>query len=211
MSYGGGAAVQAHDTGMLVRSAAEGDRAAWTALVRRFSGLVWSVARGCGLSAADAEEVHQTTWLRLTEHLSRLREPERLGAWLATTARHESLRLVRIGARLITTDDLVVLDPGTEDGSPEQALLDAEAAAARKRQAGRLWAAFQHLPDRCRELLSMLVIASPPLSYAEVSATLGIAVGSIGPIRARCLRQLRSMLAGPASRTSLPEGSAARD
>lgn len=192
-------AEDAGEVGALVRSAANGDGAAWARLVDRFSGLVWSIARAHRLDAADAEEVFQTAWLRLVEHLSRLKEPEQVGAWLATTTRRESLRLIRLGARTTVTSDDHLLDRGTERGSPEQAVLDSEEAVARARRSQRLWSAFQQLSSRCRELLGMLVIASPPLSYLEVSATLGIAVGSIGPIRARCLGQLRALLAGPGS------------
>src|SRR5206468_5582762 len=88
----------------LVRAAAGGDEAAWNALVDRFSSLVWATARAHRLSRDDAADVAQTTWLRLVEHLDRIREPERLGAWLATTARHESLRVIRRGGREQPTD-----------------------------------------------------------------------------------------------------------
>ena len=171
--------------------AADGDESAWSALVGRFSGLVWSVARAHNLGSADAEEVFQTTWLRLTEHVGRLKEPDRVGAWLATTARHESLKIIRSGKRSAPTDDLDSLDLGDDD-SPETRFLDAEQAAADDRTNQRLWAAFQRLPDRCRELLRVL-IADPPLPYTEISALFGIAIGSIGPTRGRCLRQLREL------------------
>src|SRR5207248_2190961 len=90
----------------LLHAAAEGDERAWAEIVDRFSGLVWATARAHRLSAADAADVTQTTWLRLVEHLGRIREPEGLGAWLATTARHECLRLLRLGSRMLPTDDL---------------------------------------------------------------------------------------------------------
>jgi RNA polymerase sigma factor (sigma-70 family) len=183
--------VQRDDPGTLVRLAADGDESAWSALVRRFSGLVWSVTRAHNLGSADAEEVFQTTWLRLTEHVGRLKEPDRVGAWLATTARHESLKLIRAGKRAAPTDDLDSLDLGDED-SPETQFLNAEQAAADDLTKRRLWAAYQQLPDRCRELLRVL-IAEPPLPYTEISAMFGIAIGSIGPTRGRCLRQLREL------------------
>ena len=183
--------MQGEDAGTLVRLAADGDESAWAALVRRFSGLVWSVARSHNLGGADAEEVFQTTWLRLTEHVGRLKEPDRVGAWLATTARHESLKIIRAGKRSAPTDDLDALDLGDDD-SPEMRFLDAEQAAADDVTKQQLWAAFQRLPDRCRELLRVL-IADPPLSYTEISAMFGIAIGSIGPTRGRCLRQLREL------------------
>ena len=87
--------------GELVRAAAAGDQRAWEALVGRFGGLVWSVARAHGLSRADAADVSQTAWLRLVEHLHRLRDPERVGTWLASTARHEALRILRRGRRQV--------------------------------------------------------------------------------------------------------------
>src|SRR4051794_3498545 len=83
----------------LVHAAAGGDEAAWNALVDRFSGLVWAVARAHRLGAADAADVSQTTWLRLVENLTRLRDPEAVGAWLASTARREALRVLRRGSR----------------------------------------------------------------------------------------------------------------
>ena len=82
-------------TRQLVASAAGGDRDAWDRLVGEFSGLVWSVIRGCGLYGAEASDVSQTVWLRFVEHIDRLRQTERAGAWLATTARHECFRVLR--------------------------------------------------------------------------------------------------------------------
>jgi RNA polymerase sigma factor (sigma-70 family) len=83
----------------MVVAAADGDQTAWDALVDRFAPMVWGIARGHRLSAADAAEVFQTTWLRLLEHLDRMDEPERVGAWLAITARRESLRARRMTRR----------------------------------------------------------------------------------------------------------------
>jgi len=180
------------DPGSLVRLAASGDEGAWAALVKRYGGLVWSVARAHGLGQADAEEVFQTTWLRLTEHVGRLKEPDRVGAWLATTARHEALKTIRGSRRTTPTDDFDALDL-TDGLTPEQAVLEAEENDAGAARLKRVWEAFQRLPDRCRELLRVLV-ATPPLPYLEIAAMFGIAVGSIGPTRGRCLRRLREML-----------------
>ncbi len=187
------------DAGVLVRSAADGDEAAWATLVKRFSGLVWSVARAYGLGFADAEEVFQTTWLRLAEHVGRLREPDRVGAWLATTARHEAFKVIRARKYASPTDDLDKLDRGDEV-TPETLLLNAEEASADAARARLVWSAFQQLPARCQELLRVL-LATPPLPYVDVAAMFGIAVGSIGPTRGRCLDQLRALLAG-----SVPTG-----
>src|SRR3954468_5004445 len=98
----------------LVHAAADGDQEAWDALVDRFAGLVWSIARAHRLSAADAADVSQTTWLRLVEHLGRIRDPERVGAWLAATARHEGLRVIRPPRRFLAGGDVDLDAVGTE-------------------------------------------------------------------------------------------------
>ncbi|MER6806645.1 MULTISPECIES: RNA polymerase sigma factor [Streptomyces] len=181
------------DVGALVQSAADGDAAAWKAIVEGLGPLVWSVARAHRLSDADAHEVCQTVWFRFAQHLGRIREPDKAGAWLASTARHECLKVLRNARRLTLTDDPYLLDRVSEDGTPEQSLLEAEEAAAQSERVRRLWQEFEELGERCRQLLRVL-IASPPPSYQEVSAALGIAVGSIGPLRQRCLRRLRARL-----------------
>ncbi|MEV5433453.1 sigma-70 family RNA polymerase sigma factor [Streptomyces sp. NPDC052701] len=191
--YTRGGAVDRNDVGALVRSAADGDAAAWKALVEGMSPLVWSVVRGHRLSDADAHEVYQTVWFRFAQHLGRIREQDKAGAWLASTARNECLKVLRSSRRLTLTDDPQLLDRVSEDRTPEQSLLDSEEAAAQSERVRRLWQEFEELGERCRQLLRVLM-ASPPPSYQEVSAALGIAVGSIGPLRQRCLRRLRARL-----------------
>lgn len=191
--YTRGGTVERSEIGALVRSAVDGDAAAWKAIVEGLGPLVWSVVRAHRLSDADAHEVYQTVWFRFAQHLGRLREPEKAGSWLASTARHECLKVYRNARRLMLTDDPHVLDRVSEDGSPEQSLLEAEEAAAQSERVRRLWQEFEELGERCRQLLRVL-IASPPPSYQEVSAALDIAVGSIGPLRQRCLRRLRARL-----------------
>jgi RNA polymerase sigma factor (sigma-70 family) len=186
--------VRNYETDVLVRAAAEGDAAAWTALVERFSGLVWSVARGRGLGAAEAEDVFQTAWFRLAEHIGRIKDPQQVGAWLATTARHEALKMLRAGWRTAPSSDLDLLAPGIDERSPEREVLESEDAELAQERARRLWQAFQELPARCMELLRVL-IASPPPSYADIAVAFDMPIGSIGPTRARCLRRLRALLA----------------
>jgi RNA polymerase sigma factor (sigma-70 family) len=169
-----------------VRRAAAGDKAAWDAIVESFSGLVWSIATSHRLGRPDAAEVVQTTWLRLIEHLDRLREPQHLGGWLATTARREALRLLRLRGREVVTDDESRFDDvPAGDESPEDALLTSE-------RRGQLRRAFAQLPENCRRLLHLVIVVSPP--YAEVAAALDMPIGSIGPTRARCLARLRRLL-----------------
>lgn len=180
------------DLEVLVASATAGDTTAWTVLVTRFSPLVWAVVRGHGLRNADAEEVFQTTWLQFAEHLSRIKEPSRVSAWLATTARHEAIRVRRLQARVTLTTDFDRLDRAGPD-TPEQAVLDTEDLAEQAQQVRAVWAAFGLLSARCQQLLRLLT-ATPPVSYTDIGTMMGMAIGSIGPTRARCLQRLRDQL-----------------
>jgi RNA polymerase sigma factor (sigma-70 family) len=172
----------------LVRDAAAGDQRAWEHLIGRFGGLVWSVARAHGLSQADAADVSQTAWLRLVEHLHRLRDPERVGTWLASTARHEALRTLRRARRQVPVgDDAELEEPGPPAESPEARTLAAE-------RSDILWRAFAGLPPRCQTLLRVLM-ADPSPSYQQVAAAMDMPIGSIGPTRGRCLERLRELAA----------------
>jgi RNA polymerase sigma factor (sigma-70 family) len=168
----------------LLELAAAGDQRAWNAIVSRYAGLVWSVARSFRLSAADAADVHQATWLRLVEQLGSIRDAERLGAWLATTARREALALLKRASRDVPTSDLFTLEP-KDVSRPD---LDQDLLTRERDQ--NLWRAFGELPGSCQNLLRLMLI-DPPATYAEISTALEIPVGSIGPTRARCLDQLR--------------------
>jgi RNA polymerase sigma factor (sigma-70 family) len=169
----------------LVAAAAGGDEGAWSELVDHFAGLVWSVIRGYRMSAADAADVSQTTWLRLAEHIHKVREPERIGAWLATTAGRECLRLIRQNQRALPSDDIFLSQiPDTDPAvAPETRVLTLE-------RDGELWEAFSELPEKA-QLLLRLLFADPPPSYEEISAAIGMPIGSIGPTRGRYLAQLR--------------------
>lgn len=191
--YTRGGVVDRTEVGALVRSAVDGDAAAWKALVEGLSPLVWSVVRAHRLSEADGHEVFQTVWFRFAQHLGRIRESDKAGAWLASTARHECLKVLKGLARLTLTDDPRVLDRASRERTPEESLIDSEEAADRAERVRRLWQELDALGERCRQLLRVLM-ASPPPSYGEISAALGIAVGSIGPLRQRCLRRLRARM-----------------
>lgn len=173
----------------LFRRAESGDQAAWNAIVDRYTRLLWSVARGHRLSDTDAADVVQTTWLRLVEHFGRIQDPECLPGWLATTARRESLRVLRRAGREVPAmADETSWDVVDERAEPVDArLLLAERDAA-------LWDCFQLLSARCRVLLRAL-LASSERDYAAVSSALGLPMGSIGPTRGRCLNQLRKLAA----------------
>lgn len=175
---------QEPDVSALVRAAAEGDEDAWAALVERFSGLVWSVTRGFRLSHHDAAEVSQTAWLQLIEHLGDIREPERVGAWLATTTRRLCFLTVRKAGRAVPMD----LDDGHLASPDTTAEFDAALDMGERRAA--LARALEDLPEPGKALLRLLS-SDPAPSYAEAAAALDMPIGSIGPTRARCLDRLR--------------------
>jgi RNA polymerase sigma factor (sigma-70 family) len=174
-------------TATLLARAAQGDQRAWDALVGQHTRLLWSVARSFRLDAADANDVVQTTWLRLVEHLDTIEDPARLVGWLVTTARREAMRVLRRSGRERPVVEDTVLDR-PDDGPP----VDTRLLVDERDKA--LWQAFAALNDKCRRLLQIAV--NEPQAYDEISAALGMPIGSIGPTRRRCLTQLRALLEG---------------
>ncbi len=169
----------------LVARARSGDRQAWDALVERYAPLIWSICRRHRLGRADADDVGQSVWLRLLNQLDRVREPAALPGWLSTTTRRECLRVLSAAQGPHAT--IYALDveslPDQRAGTADQELLAAERHAA-------LRAAFTQLPPNGQQLLALLT-ADPPTPYADISAQLGIPVGSIGPTRSRYLDKIR--------------------
>jgi RNA polymerase sigma factor (sigma-70 family) len=171
----------------LVTRAREGDHQAWDDLVARYLGMVHAICRGYRLGADDAADVNQVVWLRLAEHLTRIRAPDAVGGWIAATTRNECLRVLRVSGRLVLTDDEATLDHlDDRDTGIDGGLLVYERDRA-------LLAAFGRLGERCQRLLR-LMMADPPPSYDEIAAALDMPIGSIGPTRGRCLEQLRHLL-----------------
>jgi RNA polymerase sigma factor (sigma-70 family) len=175
--------VETHDLVARVRA---GDQEAWSVLTRRYTNLLWSVARGMRLSHADAADAVQTAWLRLVESLDQVRDPDRLGSWLVTTVRRECLAVLRRGAKVQTG----LADGWEEIPAPDDNL---DAALLREERDAALWRAFRLLTERCQALLRVLM-ADPPPNYADVSVALDMPIGSIGPTRQRCLSNLRRFM-----------------
>jgi RNA polymerase sigma factor (sigma-70 family) len=183
----------------LVACARSGDQQAWDALIERYDPLIWSICRRYRLGHTDADDVRQSVWLRLVDQLDKIREPAALPGWIATTTRRECGRLARAahGPRSV----IYALDadslPDKQAEAADQELLAAERRAA-------LREAFTYLPPEGQQLIAMLT-ADPPVPYAEISARLGIPVGSIGPTRSRCLDKIRRHPAiaalGPAAKS----------
>lgn len=175
------------DTGnisYLLQQALTGDDYAWRALIGRFSGLVRRVAREYGLSPADASDVSQTVWLRLYENAGRIRNPDRLGTWLAVVARHECVLILRRRSTEVLIGDSDVIDVPTDDRGHDHQLMVRERNVMLRK-------AIEELPARRRSLM-LLLVADPLVSYQRVARELGMAVGSIGPTRRRCLSLLRA-------------------
>lgn len=175
--------------GELLAAAGKGDQGSWDAVVARHGNRVWAVARAHRLSSADAEDVFQVTFLRLVTHLDTIRDPNRVGAWLKTTARYECLRVLRTANRTVASSDDVILDSADPLLPPIDAGLEAD-----ERQVA-LHGALERLSQPCRRLLRVLM-ADPEPTYEEVGLALEMPIGSIGPTRARCLKRLRRELEG---------------
>jgi len=169
----------------LLAAAGTGDQQAWDALVDRFGRLVWSVVRGFRLDAASAADVSQTVWLRLVENLDRIREPERLASWLATTARNESIRSKRKQSRAVPTDFEYDIADSTVAPLDERLIRDEQIADVAS--------AFNELSPACQQLLRLLT-TDPPLDYETIAEMIERPIGSIGPTRSRCLERLRRVL-----------------
>ena len=172
------------EVGTLVLASAKGDEAAWNALVRRYAPLVLAVIRNYQMAAADVQDVSQTVWLRLVEHLSDLRAPEALPGWLVTTTQRECSRYQRREQKTLPVDphsDGIMNQGTTVD--PDLDILRAELRQA-------LRDGLEELPARDQQLLRLRA-ADPPMSYQEISKLTGMPVGSIGPSLRRSLDRLR--------------------
>jgi RNA polymerase sigma factor (sigma-70 family) len=173
------------DVTLLVAAAEQGDEGAWGEIVDRYTPLVVTVVLPYRLSSTELQDVAQTVWLRLIEHLGDIREPRALPKWLITTAKREALRYVTASKRMRPTDledDMWTSRLCTED--------DSDADLVRAERHAALLEGFAALSPRQRQLLALLS-EDPPASYAEISRRMGIPVGAIGPTRARALERLR--------------------
>ena len=169
----------------VVQCAAAGDAAAWDRLMDQYGRLVWSITRGFKLVDSDASDVVQTTWMRLVEHIDRLEHPERVGAWLATTARNECLRNIATRKRIVLVGEEYGLELIAGHEQPvDEALLAAERARTVRE-------ALKGLPNHWQRLMELLMAEQ---SYAVIADRLSLPVGSIGPTRGRCLDRLRVLL-----------------
>ena len=185
-------AAHAASDATLVQACRDGEPGAWERLVLRFERLIYTVPRRAGLGADDAADVFQTVFMRLHERLHALSQPERVQAWLVTTARRETLHLIQQRRRTVSIDAGAddgheAIEPADPDPLPEE-LLESLQLQHRARFA------LQRLAEPCRSLLALLYGPDDAPPYSEVAKRLGMAIGSIGPTRARCLARLRELM-----------------
>jgi len=162
------------------------DESVWRVMVEHYEPLLHWLARRCGLSAADAEDAVQLTWLRCVEHIGQLTDPDRFSGWLATICRRECVRVatnVRREVLLSEPEMARLIDARHEESDPG-------AEAALRDQCNRLHRAITALPPRQRTILVEL-LRREDQSYLELSRRLGLPVGSIGPTRQRAVTRLR--------------------
>lgn len=187
-------ASQGPDDAALVQRCRAGDASAWPMLVARYQRLVHTIVRRAELDEHAAADVFQTVFLRLLQHLTRIADPSRLQAWIVTTTKREALLQLRRGRREVALEavdaeglsDLIETErAGHAPGPQETAEYWEQVAAVR--------AAMERLDERCRALLQAL-FGDPVPGYDELAQRLGIAPGSIGPTRGRCLEKLRRSL-----------------
>lgn len=163
----------------------DGDSQAWELLVIRYEALVHTVGRRMGLSATEAEDCAQHTWISLYRNRRAVRDPHRLAMWLIRTTRRRAQRMVQQRSRTVR----VQFDPETPsmDPLPDDELLSLE------RQA-HIEIAMRRLDGRCRQLVEALFFAPSDKSYKDIAGALGIPANSLGPTRTRCLNKLRKIL-----------------
>jgi RNA polymerase sigma factor (sigma-70 family) len=187
----------AHDDATLVARCRQGEASAWAALVRRYQRLVYAIVLRAGLDEHAAADVFQTVFARLVDHLPRLAQPDRLQAWIVTTAKREALRARHLGQRTVS---MTRADGDEADGPDfEHTLVDdaplAEQALSDLHQLHLLRDGLDRLDTRCRDLL-LLVFRDDDerVPYDEVARRLDMPLGSIGPTRSRCLGKLRRLV-----------------
>jgi RNA polymerase sigma factor (sigma-70 family) len=179
----------------LLLACRRGDSQAWESLVKRYQRLIYTIPRRAGLDEDQSAEVFQEVFTTLFQKLDDIDDPGRLHAWLVTTARRKTWRLISKERtlqqrRMGNNED----DPDEEFMKiPDEAPLPDE-VMVRLEQQHEVRAAVANLDERCRKLLTLLFYEPEPLSYSEIAISLGTSAGSIGPTRARCLEKMLRLL-----------------
>lgn len=184
------------DDSELIAACLEGDSAAWEALITRYRRLIYSIPIKARLSVDDAADIFQSVSLKLYEKLQTLRDHQKISSWLITTTTRECWRVIARNRRegtLAVSDEPNSLDALSE--IPASGPLADEQRQALQQQ-HILRQAVESLPDRCRELITMLYYQKDELSYSDIARRMNMPVSSVGPTRARCLEKLKKLLHG---------------
>ena len=177
----------------LLKGCRRGEESAWEALVGRYQRLIYAIPRRAGLDEDAAAEVFQEVFATLLENADSIEQPSRLQAWLVTTAKRKTWRMISRARAARPFDDAGEQGEGEVYRLADEGLLPDEALAQLEEQ-HLVRAALSELEERCRKLLQMLFYSPEPPSYSEIAAALGTSEGSIGPTRARCLKKLLDVL-----------------
>jgi RNA polymerase sigma factor (sigma-70 family) len=170
----------------LVKECLEGSDTAWAALIDKYKNLIFSIPIKYGFPRDEAGDIFQAVCLELLSGLSNLRKPEALPKWIMQVTSHKCLRHRREQQRMISESESEYTEPAVPSRT-EPILSEAAEEQSLRR-------AISELPPRCQQLIRMLFFEEPSRPYSDVAATLGIATGSIGFIRQRCLGRLRKRL-----------------
>ena len=181
------AAARQRTDGDLVAACLQGDEIAWDELIERYKRLIFSIPIKQGVDREDASDIFQAVCLDLVVALPSLRDPQALPQWLIRTTAHRVWKWKRRGLRG------AVGDPDAANGVPDQDKLP-DALLHEVQQEQALRTALDRMGPRCRQMIEALFLESPPRSYRDVAMQLGLAPGSIGFIRSRCLTKMRSEL-----------------
>ncbi len=171
----------------LVKACLSGDEEAWSSLIDKYKALIYSIPVKYGLSRQEAADVFQATCTELLVRLPELREPRALPKWLMQVAHHESYRWKRQSQRTVSRDAETDLPEPTTPAI-------AESLFQQTQEEQMLREAITVLTPQCRRLVELLFFETPARPYSEVAAELGLAVGSIGFTRQKCLERLRAQL-----------------
>ena len=174
----------------LIYACRSGEEEAWNALVTRYERLVYTIPYRYGLTPTEVSDVFQSVWLSLLRNLKTLRQPDRIAAWLVTTTRREcwERRRGKDFKNIITSElDSHIIRTRSEEPSPDELVSTFERHEALRQ-------ALDHLDPRCRQMIELLYFDPGIPSYADIAANLDMPIGSIGPLRARCLKKLRKIL-----------------
>jgi RNA polymerase sigma factor (sigma-70 family) len=172
----------------LVAACLQGDEAAWHQLIDRYTRLIYSTALKLGLTREEATDIFQAVCLDLVNELPRLRDPQALPMWLMQVTRHKVVKWKRKSERYVPDEP----SRSEQMPAPDQDMPDSFITDLQKTQAVR--EAVDALSARCRQMVQMLFFEETPRPYRDVAAELGVAVGSIGFLRSRCLDKLRTAL-----------------